>query len=338
MSMSTDKQPEYDIDVLKKHYDNIEDKLQSMAVNIKNAVKGFLDAEKIEYLDVFFRIKKFDSFIEKIEDRKYQNPFDETEDLCGLRIICFYVGDIRKIAKIIEREFDVLNWENKADNLDADRFGYLSEQGAVKIKNSWCNAPEWRGLNQYKAEIQIRTVSMHAWAEIEHKLNYKKKKHIPKQLQRRIYRLSALFELADEQFETFRNAQTEYTEKLVKLYGDRDFNLNQELNLDSLQLFLDILIPNKATSLKSTRGLLDELFAVDLSLDDVYQSYQRTSAILHNIEKEYYSKTGKRFSQTGTIKCSLDITDNYYYSSHDNFEIEKELREKWKKELEIHKT
>ena len=46
----------------------------------------------------------------------------------------------------------------------------------------------------------------HAWAAISHALQYKNEYDAPKQLRRRLFRLSGLLELADEEFMTLRDA------------------------------------------------------------------------------------------------------------------------------------
>jgi len=49
-----------------------------------------------------------------------------------------------------------------------------------------------------RIELQIRTVIQDAWSMLDHKIKYKNS--IPQNLKRRINRLSALFEIADDEF------------------------------------------------------------------------------------------------------------------------------------------
>jgi putative GTP pyrophosphokinase len=65
-------------------------------------------------------------------------------------------------------------------------------------------------MKQYadiRAEIQVRTALQHAWSAVHHKLEYKSSTEAPPELRRRLFRLSALFELADEQFSELRDAR-----------------------------------------------------------------------------------------------------------------------------------
>jgi len=62
----------------------------------------------------------------------------------------------------------------------------------------------WEPFKDFRAEVQVRTVLQHAWAAIEHRLQYKANKGIPRSIKRQFYRLSALLELADEEFMAIR--------------------------------------------------------------------------------------------------------------------------------------
>jgi len=63
---------------------------------------------------------------------------------------------------------------------------------------------EWTAFRDKRAEVQIRTATQHAWAAVDHRLTYKSNHEIPRELQRRFARLSAILELADDQFSQLR--------------------------------------------------------------------------------------------------------------------------------------
>ncbi|MDZ7820160.1 MAG: hypothetical protein U5K55_16870 [Aliarcobacter sp.] len=54
--------------------------------------------------------------------------------------------------------------------------------------------------------MQVRTVLMHTWAAIEHKLGYKNDQQLPKNLKRKLYLMSAQLENADMQFQEIKDA------------------------------------------------------------------------------------------------------------------------------------
>jgi hypothetical protein len=66
-------------------------------------------------------------------------------------------------------------------------------------------------------EIQVRTIAQHAWATVDHKLRYKRESDVPPELQRDLWRLSAVFELADKQFSDIRR----HTAELASSYAER---------------------------------------------------------------------------------------------------------------------
>lgn len=213
-------------------------------------IRKLLEDANIGVLSVTYRTKDFDKFLDKIKRKKYKDPLNEIEDICGLRIVCYYTSDLDKIASILKKEFHVIDSIDKSKFLGEDEFGYLSRHFIVKLKENWLNTPSYRDLGYLKAEIQLRTVLMHAWADISHKLAYKKKEQAPPQFMRQLNSLSAILENADNQFDTLRNDRENYIEEISGKTVERGiFDLKQELNLDSLLTFLDVHFPDRERSI-----------------------------------------------------------------------------------------
>ncbi|MCB0538469.1 MAG: (p)ppGpp synthetase [Ignavibacteriae bacterium] len=312
-----------------------------LAKNIKEALETFMLEANISYLTVTYRIKDIDSFIEKIERKNYKNPFEDIEDICGLRIICFYQKDVEKICSIINKEFSIKESVDKEDLLNDDQFGYRSYHFIGKIKKNWLEAPNYRGLEELKAEIQVRTILMHAWAEIEHKLAYKQKIHIPSHLKRKLYRISAKLEEADEQFEDIKIESEKYREKMISEARQKggEFDKEIKLNLDSLQAFLDFKFPGRKSDIESTRDLLNELLENNLGFKEIINGYEKISSFLDDLEKETFkSKTKVKkedgWAQVGIVRNILDLTNEKYYQSRGNLpDYVKEQKERWCKKI-----
>lgn len=233
---------------IKERYFRLQPLYERLGANTIQAIEGFLSSEEITYLNVSYRIKEFKSFFEKIGRKQYTEPFDETEDFCGIRIICYYNQDIQKIKQIIKDEFEIIRNEDKSSILKVSEFGYRSTHYIVKIKKEWLGAPNYRGLENLKIEIQVRTILMHTWAEIEHKLNYKKEIEIPDEFIRKLYWLSAKFEEADYHFENLKLDIDNYRKKLqieIEVEEEGAFQLHQKVNIDSLNVFLDHNFKNR---------------------------------------------------------------------------------------------
>ncbi len=176
---------------------------------INSTLINVLQKAKIDYNQLDARVKTPESFIRKIEKKrwKYKNPFKEVTDILALRIVTYYREDIDKIIKVLFREFDIDfdNSVNKLVNLDPDRMGYLSVHYVCKLKNSsLVDMDKNLAEKSIAFEIQIRTALQHAWAEIDHKLRYKTLVNIPKKIERKLYRISAILEMADSEFSHIR--------------------------------------------------------------------------------------------------------------------------------------
>lgn len=317
---------------ISEEYNQVRNKYDALGVNLAQALEQFLREKDIKILSVNHRIKQKESFLEKIERKGYEQPFDEIEDICGLRIICYYQSDVDKICEIISKEFEIIENQDKEELLSADQFGYRSTHFIVKIKRNWLQVPNYRGLENLKAEIQIRTVLMHAWAEIEHKLAYKKKSHIPDKFKRKLSRISAKLEEADEQFEELRNEVVNYKQDIVEIVQDESKEDKEiELNLDSLQAFLDAVFPDREKDSSSTIRLVDEFIEYGISLKEFVSSYERVKSYLPQVEEDTLKGKNKRWYQVGAARTVMNLTNENYLENKQIPEEFKEWDRKWRK-------
>ncbi len=293
-------------------YKNCKDNYNKLGINLVQALELFLKERDIKVLSIDYRIKDDSSFAEKIDRKHYANPFDEIEDICGIRIICYYQSEVDKISEVLRQEFTVIENQDKETLLKADQFGYRSTHFIVKIKEEWNKAPNYRGLENLKAEIQIRTVLMHAWAEIEHKLVYKNANQIPRHLRRKLFFIASKLEESDGQFEELRKEITNYKEKVTENF-EKDEYEGVELNLDSLQAFLDKFIPTKHKNTKDVIKLLDELNEHFISLNDLYISYVKVKNYLHDIKVIANHQAMFGFGQTDTARVIMSLTKDSYF-------------------------
>ena len=183
---------------------------------LESLLGDILKARNIGYHLIESRTKDPQSFREKIlrGSKSYRDPLKEITDLSGLRIITYYQDDAALIGKAIESEFEVDSANSIQHSPAEAEFGYRSAHYVVHLKNSRTELVEWVGLDSLRAEIQVRTVLQHAWAAISHKLQYKRDNDVPTQLRRKLFRLSALFELADDEFVSLRDASGKLVEQI----------------------------------------------------------------------------------------------------------------------------
>lgn len=309
----------------------------SLGENLKQVIEVLIEEQKISYLSISYRIKEEESFIEKIDRKKYSNPFEEIEDICGIRIICYYKTDVDKIGGIISSEFNVLESQDKEDLLAADQFGYRSTHFIVKIEDSWAEIPNYRKLNGLKCEIQVRTVLMHSWAEIQHKLAYKKESFIPEEIKRKLFRISAKLEEADEQFEEIKSKIQKYRKEIEeKIRESNESEKEIILNLDSLHATLNSLFPNRRGSINATTGLLEDFKKFNISINDFLNYYEKVKDYLGEYEAEEFkdSKLPKWY-QEGVSRVILHLFNDDFLEWQNPPDETKNLVYKWRNKLKI---
>lgn len=210
------------------------------ARKLQELISEFLQLHGIDYHAMECRAKSQESFFEKIQrpGKRYKDPLKELPDLAGLRIIAYYPDDIVRIREILREEFsiDPLQSADKAAELAADQFGYLSVHEVVTLTSKRRAMTEWARYEALHAEIQIRTVLQHAWASISHKLQYKHEADIPRPLRRKLLRLSGLLELADEQFSELRRERSELASQVFESINEK--NLAVAVDSDSVMTYM----------------------------------------------------------------------------------------------------
>lgn len=161
------------------------------------------------------RAKAIASYAEKIQRKieKYRltdtdgNPIHPITDLCGARIITHTLAQVKAVSKFIEDNFEIdkPNSVDMATRLRVNEFGYLSVHYVVRFKLGVFPTKEIpvripRSIYGLDAEIQVRTLLEHTWADIEHGLLYKNNIKPHKKWEREFARLAAILEDADESF------------------------------------------------------------------------------------------------------------------------------------------
>jgi len=186
----------------------------------------------LSYLQIETRIKPLPSFLDKayrlISSNEHFSP--RFNDLLGVRVIAFYLEDVDRIAELIERKFKVhlKNFEYEAQHRAPDKFGYSSKHYKISLPNSF-GSSKLEKLKNIVFEVQIRTVAQHAWSIIDHKIRYKTTEELPTDIQRQIFQLSALFEMADNQFYSIKQKleESERLELIKYKKGDLTAKINK---------------------------------------------------------------------------------------------------------------
>ncbi len=120
------------------------------------------------------RIKSPDSIRRKMA-KKGLTPLtlsaieDNLNDVAGIRVICSFIDDIYMLADCLTSQDDITLIEYKDYIKHPKENGYRSLHLIVEVPIFLQN--EKRNM---KVEVQLRTIAMEFWANLEHRLRYKK--------------------------------------------------------------------------------------------------------------------------------------------------------------------
>lgn len=196
-------------------YKLVRSKYEVLSVAVKQILIHSFDQKGILYHKIENRAKEIESFGDKAAKPneadptkpKYEDPLNQIEDLAGVRVITFLPRTIEDVCKCIESEFDCLDKDDKSARLMADdKFGYQSIHYIVKLSPDHIKDYKDNEFENLKIEIQVRTILQHAWAEIEHDIQYKSEETIPPLIHRRFMDLAGMLEIADREFQALHDA------------------------------------------------------------------------------------------------------------------------------------
>lgn len=207
---------------------------------LDDLIRELLHDAGVAFHSVSHRCKEKNSLDNKLNKQGVSyGQLSDVTDICGLRVITYFEDDVEKVSKIIEKEFEIdsARSSDKAESLDPDRFGYLSVHYVVSNGEGRSRLTEYKRFDGIKAEIQVRSILQHAWAEIEHDLGYKSRDGIPRTVRRRFSRLAGLLELADQEFRTIREELTSYSSEVLGSIESAPADV--DLNAVSLRALVD---------------------------------------------------------------------------------------------------
>lgn len=241
---------------------------ETCAKEICTIIGKLLKRGDIQYHSITYRLKEKKSFLKKIKNKNYDNPLEQVMDLSGIRIIAYTAKDVEKICNIIKNEFiiDYKNSINKANDLEADRVGYLSIHYIAELNKTRSNLPEYEPISNIKTEIQVRTLLQHAWAEIEHDRNYKFSGVLPKEIARRFYLIAGVLEMVDREFDLLSVEIDKYAHEI----RDKTERGDLDVNIDSTSLLEYMNSKFKNIKLYKKDELFEEYFIKELNNFGIY--------------------------------------------------------------------
>jgi ppGpp synthetase/RelA/SpoT-type nucleotidyltranferase len=271
-----------------------------------------LEAENYTPLlhQISYRTKAPDKFLEKCERKGYTDPLRQMKDLAGIRIITLFESDVSKIVEVINKNF-VRDYEHsKIKAPKSSRIlSYRSIHLVTKLSDQLSSKPDFEEFKDLTMEIQVRSVLQHAWAEIDHDSRYKSNFELPHELERRLYLIAGLLEVADREFNDFRDKRNALIEDAKREITEKQFTAEPISNV-FVEASLELVINKYHLSQKYIKENVSRLLALCkmYSIETVGQYVE----VLDDIEGVYeFARISKSCLEKNINQYSHELTPGF---------------------------
>lgn len=154
---------------------------------------------------IISRRKTVESIVQKLKTQGFPLTIESVEknlnDVAGVRVICNFIDDIYKVARMLVQQDDIELIRVKDYIKNPKENGYRSYHMIVEIPVFFSS--EKRPM---RVEVQIRTVAMNFWASLEHQLKYKKDIDNAKQVMAKLKECAETIAETDEKMYEIRKS------------------------------------------------------------------------------------------------------------------------------------
>ena len=182
---------------------------------LRNVIKG----RSSEYI-IQGRVKKISSFANKLfdPDKKYINPFQEINDLCGIRIILPNINEMNAVCEIIKDIFFIEDIEVSEDSFRQTESTPFLDHAQTYIVQLIPNLNVYKRLElkipneilDFRAEIQIHTFISHGWAVNQYKIFSQHEFKVPKPYEQELSRVKSLLAIEDNVLDDLMEKMLDY--------------------------------------------------------------------------------------------------------------------------------
>lgn len=245
------QEPSFDFEAHRRaavdEYAKVRPLYEEFSRTVANILTEALTRKGVKVHSIQGRAKELDSFGQKVmrhsdtepEVPKYVSPMKDITDLAAARVITFFPRTAEEIENCLKTEFVIAEKvDHTAQLQQEERLGYQSIHYLVRMKEDRTRLPEYERFSGLIGEVQVRTVLQHAWAEIEHDIQYKSPTSIPAAIRRRFMAVAGMLEIVDREFQAIQDADSDLKERARNSvqHGDLD---RVEITADALQAYLD---------------------------------------------------------------------------------------------------
>jgi ppGpp synthetase/RelA/SpoT-type nucleotidyltranferase len=267
------------------------------------------------------RAKRIDRLKEKVENRNKTKNYKSKSaiekdivDLAGIRVALYFPADRKIIDELIHDLFEIVEVKNFPENSHKPKFekrfsGYWATHYRVKLKKS--DEIDKR-FTDTVFEIQVASVLMHAWSEVEHDLVYKPfSGDLSEEELSILDQINGLVLAGEIALERLQKAITERTSKkdevtdkyeLTNLihYNYNNDNNNKILNFGNTEYINNYL---KAVEKLQTSDILKSFNSININLkesfsDQFFQNIIKINQSSENLKKYFgqYTNDKKKIS------------------------------------------
>lgn len=333
MAAKRKRKPKHDLAQLERDHSALRPQLNQLHDELLHQLTQLLGQESIALsFPVQHRVKTWSSVAEKLQRVPLTlSNLRGMQDLVGFRIILQFRRDVERVCSLIEKHLRIVDRYDTVQRLKEDQFGYASIHFVVEVPASWLAVPTMAGLAGLRAEVQVRTTAQHIWAEASRTLQYKSKDAVPATLKRSIYRVSALLETVDLEFERVLSDRDRYKADVAQTTPT-----TEKLNVDTLERVLDALWPaeNKYAGNEVYSDLLSDITELSIETGDnlrkivskwreatLAEEVERVNEIRNDPQKANTYKTTPERIAAGVFYTHCGLT---------RVAISKEMPDRWK--------
>lgn len=156
--------------------------------------------------DIQSRLKSPESIRDKLLRKNLPFTLDAIEenifDIAGVRVVCSFIDDIYMLAECLLQQDDIKLIERKDYIENPKKNGYRSLHLIVEVPIFLQDQKKLM-----KVEVQLRTIAMEFWANLEHQLRYKKNlsSEIIAQTGKKLTECATLSNLLDTQMQDIKD-------------------------------------------------------------------------------------------------------------------------------------
>ena len=177
---------------------------QEYSARIRNLVQDLVEREDIEICSIDGWAKAPAEFVKSLNSHHggEVSGLGAIPDLVTVRVLLRFPEDVYTVEDIIRAEFSA-NSELSVPSSGLDdpfRFGYPAVYYILSLSESRSSLREWRKYEGLSFKLELRTILQEAWATISPRVNLSVSSISEKTLKRKLVRLAALLEEADEGF------------------------------------------------------------------------------------------------------------------------------------------